>query len=307
MRKIKIVLGFLVMCAVISCGGDRGGGQSNSSNNNVGRTTSGIVSGVVVDKSGVPISGVTITAYHTNNNIGVTTTTDANGAYSFTKLDTGDWTDYQIYPEKAGLGFYPSISGGAGAIIKADYNGLYRTVIHFSTIPTAPLTGANFTAFRPGDKVVSVPRTGQTTSYVSGDDAAANKGIAWPSARFIDNNDGTVADGLTGLVWMKNAGCFAPSNWSVALTYANQLASGQCGLTDGSTAGQWRMPNVNELESLVDISRSNPALSAGNPFTKRGQFLLVVHVIPGRVRRKRDGHSFYRRTMDKRALRPVQQ
>ena len=66
---------------------------------------------------------------------------------------------------------------------------------------------------------------------------------------------------------MKNAGCFAPSNWSAALTFANQLASGSCGLTDGSTAGQWRMPNVNELESLVDISRSNPALSAGNPFT----------------------------------------
>ena len=85
--------------------------------------------------------------------------------------------------------------------------------------------------------------------------------------RFTDNKDGTVTDGLTGLVWMKNAGCFAPSNWSAALTFANQLASGSCGLTDGSTAGQWRMPNVNELESLVDISRSNPALSAGNPFT----------------------------------------
>ncbi len=53
----------------------------------------------------------------------------------------------------------------------------------------------------------------------------------------------------------------------MALTYANQLSSGQCGLTDGSIASQWRMPNINELESLVDILRSNPALSAGNPFT----------------------------------------
>src|SRR5208283_1799843 len=117
-----------------------------------------------------------------------------------------------------------------------------------------------------GDKVVSVPRTGQTTSYESGDNTSANKGTARLSPRFTDNNDGTVTDGLTGLVWMKNAGCFAASNWSVALVYASQLASGQCGLTDGSTAGQWRMPNVNELESLVDISRSNPALAAGNPF-----------------------------------------
>ncbi len=126
--------------------------------------------------------------------------------------------------------------------------------------------GANFTAFLTGDKVVSVPRTGQTTSQASGAHGSVEKGIAWRSPRFTDNNDGTVTDGLTGLVWMKNAGCFAASNWSVAQTYANQLASGQCGLTDGSTAGQWRMPNVNELESLVGISRSKPALAAGNPF-----------------------------------------
>jgi hypothetical protein len=88
----------------------------------------------------------------------------------------------------------------------------------------------------------------------------------WLSPRFTDNNDGTVTDGLTGLVWMKNPGCFAASNWPDALTYANQLASGQCGLTDGSTAGQWRIPTVNELESLLDISRSKPALASGNPF-----------------------------------------
>jgi hypothetical protein len=250
-------------------GGGSGGGQSNSnsSNNNAGGTTNGTVSGIVVDTNGTPIPGVTVTAYHTNNNIGVTTTTDANGAYSFTTLYTGDWTDYQIFVEKAGLGFYPSVSTGTGGIIKAGYNGLDRTVIHYSSIPATPLTGANFTAYRPGDRVVSIPRTGQTTSYVPGDDASANKGVAWPNSRFTDNKDGTVTDGLTGLVWMKNAGCFAPGNWAAALTAANQLASGQCGLSDGSTAGQWRMPNINELESVVDISQSNPAVSSGSPFT----------------------------------------
>jgi len=128
------------------------------------------------------------------------------------------------------------------------------------------LSGANFIAYRAGDKIVTLPRTGQTISYVSGDDASENKGVVWPSTRFTDNMDGTVTDSLTGLVWMKNAGWFAPNNWSSALTLANELASGSCGLTDGSTSGQWRMPNVNELESLVDISRNNPALSAGNPF-----------------------------------------
>ena len=29
-----------------------------------------------------------------------------------------------------------------------------------------------------------------------------------PSPRFTDNNDGTVTDNLTGLVWLKNANLF---------------------------------------------------------------------------------------------------
>lgn len=263
---MKAGLLFMILASMLltACGGSGGDGQDNL---HQASQDTGAVSGVVVDKNGAPVSGVTITAYHTNDNTGVTTTTDANGAYSFTALYTGNWTDYQIYAEMAGFGFYPSVSTGTGGIIKADYNGLDRTVIHYATIPTTPLTGANFTAYRPGDKVVSIPRTGQTASCVPGDDASANKGVAWPGPRFTDNHDGTITDGLTGLVWMKNAGCFAPANWAAALASANQLASGQCGLTDGSTAGQWRMPNINELESLVDISQSNPAVSSGSLFT----------------------------------------
>ncbi len=223
-----------------------------------------VVSGIAADLRGVPISGVTITAFDTNCNNGITTTTDATGTYSFTILGG---SDYQIFPDKAGFGFYPSLScGDSCGIIEAGYNGLDRTVIHFESVPTTPVSGADFTAYRPGDKVVSLPRTGQTISYAGGDDASTNKGIAWPGVRFTDNKDGTVTDGMTGLVWMKNAGCFAPSNWYDALTKANQLASGQCGLTDGSTADQWRMPNANELESIVDISQSNPSVSSGNPF-----------------------------------------
>src|SRR5262249_13150010 len=45
-----------------------------------------------------------------------------------------------------------------------------------------------------------------------------------------------------------------------------QLADGACGLSDGSTAGKWRLPNLNELESLIDVAASAPALSIGNPF-----------------------------------------
>jgi hypothetical protein len=115
---------------------------------------------------------------------------------------------------------------------------------------------------------LTLPRTGQTTSYAAGDDGALQKGVAWSaSTRFTDDGNGTVTDNLTGLIWLKNANCFSTQTWTTALTTANTLASGACGLTDGSTAGQWRLPNITELESLVDVERSNPALPTGHLFT----------------------------------------
>lgn len=105
----------------------------------------------------------------------------------------------------------------------------------------------------------NLPVTGQTTSYAAGDDGAQQAGVPWPEPRFIDNGNGTVTDNLTGLIWLKNANCFGVQVWATAISSANTLASGACGLTDGSTAGQWRLPNINELESLVNEQQGSPA------------------------------------------------
>jgi hypothetical protein len=101
-------------------------------------------------------------------------------------------------------------------------------------------------------------------------------GIAWPNPRFTDNEDGTVTDNLTGLIWLKNASCNSffsgdttgqnDRSWSDALTAVNSLANGYCGLTDGSLAGDWRLPNVRELHSLIDFGQTDPALPNGHPF-----------------------------------------
>jgi hypothetical protein len=112
----------------------------------------------------------------------------------------------------------------------------------------------------------SVPRTGQTSTMPldpapTGSDGALQKGLAWPNPRFTDKGDGTVTDNLTGLIWLKNANCFETKNWATALTDCNTLAAPKCGLTDGSTAGQWRLPNYFELVSLLDLAYSSPALS----------------------------------------------
>ena len=113
---------------------------------------------------------------------------------------------------------------------------------------------------------VSVPATGQTPTVPlnpapARSDGALQYGVAWPTPRFTDNGNGTVTDNLTGLIWLKNANCFEKKTWVDALTSCNTLANGSCGLSDSSTAGQWRLPNILELESLRDIAYDSPALS----------------------------------------------
>src|SRR5512133_2584794 len=123
--------------------------------------------------------------------------------------------------------------------------------------------------------VIQLPRTGQALPYAAGDDGSQQKGVAVTGPRFSDNADGTVTDNLTGLIWLKNAQCdFGDSvntvytlSWSDALAVSNALANGRCGLSDGSKAGDWRLPNVNELESLVDISQAGPALRGAHPLS----------------------------------------
>jgi len=108
-----------------------------------------------------------------------------------------------------------------------------------------------------------VPQTGQMTSSAAGDDGDLQAGVPLPMPRFTDRGDGTVRDHLTGLVWLKDANCstISPVDWPTAVSNANQLAHGSCGLSDGSVAGDWRVPNVRELYSLLNFHFADPVLS----------------------------------------------
>ena len=120
-----------------------------------------------------------------------------------------------------------------------------------------------------------VPKTGQTGCWDAlgepiacagtGQDGEYRTGAS-VDPRFTDNADGTVSDNLTGLIWLKDADCFGLQSWTAALITSNTLASGDCGLTDGSAAGAWRLPNVKELQALIDFAQFDPALPAGSPF-----------------------------------------
>ena len=110
-----------------------------------------------------------------------------------------------------------------------------------------------------------LPDTGQTKCYdqrgagipcgsatCPGQDGSYSTGC--PSqGRFLDNGDGTVTDNCTGLQWQKDTGNRGnPLTWCEALAYCENL----------SFAGHddWRLPNVRELESIVDYGRFNPSI-----------------------------------------------
>jgi len=73
--------------------------------------------------------------------------------------------------------------------------------------------------------------------------------------RYVNCGNGTVTDTVTGLVWLRNASCtfgaLAFKSYSAANQAAAGLAAGQCGLTDGSSPGDWRLPTQAEWQATV--------------------------------------------------------
>jgi hypothetical protein len=105
-----------------------------------------------------------------------------------------------------------------------------------------------------------VPKTGQTESYYLGDDGDSQMGVSWPDPRFTDNDDGTVTDNFTGLLWTKSANLYG-------YTYFFSDALTSCSSCDEGGYTDWRLPNVRELASLIDYGQPQyHKLPAENPF-----------------------------------------
>ena len=107
----------------------------------------------------------------------------------------------------------------------------------------------------------------------SNQDGARRAGLAppHPEMRFTDNGDGTITDKFTNLIWLKEGDCIEETLWEEALdAVANLHGAGQkfsrCSLTDQSVRGEWRLPNVNEIMSLMDYGNALPCLPEGHPF-----------------------------------------
>ncbi len=78
------------------------------------------------------------------------------------------------------------------------------------------------------------------------------RGNNYGVSQFVDNGDGTISDMTSGLMWMKDDSGEG-LDWENALSYAENLE--YAGHTD------WKLPNVKELQSIVDYSGVYPAIS----------------------------------------------
>lgn len=70
--------------------------------------------------------------------------------------------------------------------------------------------------------------------------------------RFADNQNGTITDNLTQLIWQKVPNT-TTLTWENALAYAESLSL--------ASATDWRLPNIKELQSLNDETLSNPSVN----------------------------------------------
>jgi len=76
---------------------------------------------------------------------------------------------------------------------------------------------------------------------------------------YTDNNDGTVSDNVTGLMWQQSPDTDGDSDIDAAdkLTYDEAVAGASAQTTGGYR--DWRLPTIKELYSLIDFSGIDPS------------------------------------------------
>jgi hypothetical protein len=115
--------------------------------------------------------------------------------------------------------------------------------------------------------------------------------------RFVDNGDGTVTDNQTGLMWEKKTDANVNDTYSWTITngaadgtmFTDFLPRMQCVIASGFTCGlaghyDWRIPNIVELQTIVDCSQPNCLDPIFGPTTISGYWSATTQdIFPDRA------------------------
>lgn len=127
---------------------------------------------------------------------------------------------------------------------------------------------ADLAACEAEPNVNGLLETGQTVCYNAtgdpigcagtGQDGELQKGT--PNS-YTDNGDGTITDNGTGLMWEKIADDGTIHDKDTTYTFDNSFTKvATLNLTTFAGYSDWRLPNIHELDSLVDFGKTGPTI-----------------------------------------------
>jgi hypothetical protein len=128
--------------------------------------------------------------------------------------------------------------------IFSDYFVSTKSSAYWTSTTRGPYAGAMVVDFQTG----FINGTYKSIGY----NARAIRNTVNTSHLFSINDDDTVTDANTGLMWSRQN--IGNKTWEEALSYVKNLM--YAGYSD------WRIPNTNELRTIVDYSKINPAIDS---------------------------------------------
>jgi len=158
-------------------------------------------------------------------------------------LDLGSASDWRLPSVKELMGTVDYGVSFPPALVASFFPGAQASRYWSSTTYFSNADVAYYVDFNIGYSYYSVAADALRVRCVRGEQPPELNSLT-------DNLDGTVTDARTGLVWQQ--GEPGGMGWDAALSYCDGLELG------GSS--DWRLPNIKELESVVDFTRADPAI-----------------------------------------------
>ena len=158
------------------------------------------------------------------------------------------YQDWRLPTKKELLTVVNYLTPSVGPLISTDFFPSARQSLYWTSTTTAlyPTSYAWYVDFYSGNTYWRFMTNEASVRCV--------RGGQFPLQALVDNGNGTVTDNATELTWQQVHDYHAKS-WVSALSYCE-------GLSLGGNSG-WRVPNIKELDSLVDEQRKSYAINLG--------------------------------------------